>query len=219
MTNFGKQQSTVRLFTITDLATANTPAPSLYQELATGEVWRLVTPIFIHFTLLHLIFNMLWLSGLGGLIEHKRGPLRFPGLVLLVAIPSNIAQLYLGDVTMNAGFQVDLFLNPNFGGMSGVVYGLFGYVWMKSRYEPQLGMSINTESVVILIAWFFLCLTGWVGPVANMAHAVGLVVGILAGLVPTAGEGERTLTAPAATGAHEPSLRAADGSGCHSPPG
>ena len=30
---------------------------------------------------------------------------------------------------------------------------------------------------MIMIAWLFLCMTGLVGPVANTAHVVGLVVG------------------------------------------
>jgi len=74
---------------------------------------------------------------------------------------------------------------PLFGGMSGVLYGLFGYAWMKSRFEPGLGLWVDQGTVVILIAWFFLCMTGLVGPIANAAHAGGLVSGLVIGVAPT----------------------------------
>jgi len=187
LTNFGESQPLLRWFTITDLAHNGQAAPSLAHTLAEGQVWRLITPIFIHFGVFHLVFNMLWFAGLGGAIEQKRGSLRFLGLVLLLAIPSNLAQLYLGHATVAEGLHLLLIPSPRFGGMSGVVYGLFGYSWMKSRFEPELGLAVGSQTVAILMIWFFLCLTPAVEGVANMAHAAGLVLGFLAGLVPTSG--------------------------------
>src|SRR5262249_30799680 len=74
--------------------------------------------------------------------------------------------------------------SPLFGGMSGVVYGLFGYVWMKSRYEPGLGLAMSPNTVFIMVGWFFLCLFGAVGAVANVAHGVGLLAGMAIGCAP-----------------------------------
>ena len=132
------------------------------------EPWRLVTPIFVHFSIYHILFNMLWLLQLGALIEANRGSWRFALLVLFTAVPSNLAQYLWGG-------------GPLFGGMSGVVYGLFGYVWMKSRYEPDSGFFMPQSTVTIMVGWFFLCMTGWIGPVANYAHGGGLVMGIILG--------------------------------------
>ena len=129
-----------------------------------GQVWRLITPIFIHWSILHLLFNMFWLRDLGGMIELQRGTRILLPLVLAVAILSNIAQYYHHGPS-------------SFGGMSGVNYGLFGYVWIKQRYQPYFGLGISQQSSMILIAWLFLCMTGWLGPIANTAHVVGLLSG------------------------------------------
>jgi GlpG protein len=147
-----------------------------------GQFWRLVTPIFLHFGLIHLVFNLLMLHSLGGLVEARRGPRRFLLLVLVLAVLSNLAQYYHPVVV--AGGTPRFKSDPQFGGMSGVLYGLFGYAWMKARYEPQLGLTMAPSTVFIMIAWFILCLTGLVGAIANWAHAAGLAVGLLIGIAP-----------------------------------
>jgi GlpG protein len=134
------------------------------EHLKHGQVWRLVTPIFIHWSIFHLLFNLFFLRDLGGMIEVQRGTRVMLPLVLAVAILSNIAQYYWEGPSA-------------FGGMSGVNYGLFAYVWVKGRYQTYLGLGISQQSTMILIAWLFLCMTGWVGDIANMAHVVGLLVG------------------------------------------
>jgi len=132
-----------------------------------GELWRLVTPIFVHMGALHLLFNMMWLWDLGGIVESRKGPAAFAALVLAIAVGSNLGQA--------------LWSGPGFGGMSGVVYGLLGYVWAKSRYDPGEGMALHHQTVVWMTIWFVLCLTGALGPVANVAHAAGLGIGVAAG--------------------------------------
>ena len=147
------------------------------QAILHGELWRLVTPIFIHLHILHILFNMLWLRELGSVTESRRGSLRFGLMVLAIAVSSNLGQ-YLMNRILNEG-------GPNFGGMSGVVYGLFGYIWIKSRFEPASGFLMSPNIVFWMIGWFVLCLTGNMGPVANTVHGVGLAVGMVLGYVPT----------------------------------
>jgi GlpG protein len=155
------------------------------QPIVEGQVWRLVTPIFLHFGIWHLLFNMLMLYDLGGAIERRRrGPLRYLLLVLILAVISNLVEYYLGHPVKDGG-ELRWQPSPTFGGMSGVVYGLFGYIWMKARFQPELGFRIHPSTVTYLIAWFFLCMTGLVGPIANGAHVGGLLAGMLIGYAPT----------------------------------
>ncbi|MCH7686733.1 MAG: rhomboid family intramembrane serine protease [Planctomycetes bacterium] len=140
------------------------------RDIQQGEVWRLVTPIFIHFGIMHILFNMLWLRDLGVSIELRLGSLKFLLMVLAIAISSNTAQY--------------LYKGPSFGGMSGVVFGLFGYIWMKSKFDPESGFFLHPNTVFLMIGWFFICMTGAVGAIANTAHGVGLGVGMILGYAP-----------------------------------
>ncbi len=142
-----------------------------YTQFQWSEPWRLLTPMFIHFGLMHLIFNMFWLYHFGNQIEAIHRTPRFLVLVALFVIPGNLMQLEL--------------IGPGAGGMSGVNYGLFGFVWMQARYAKS-GYGIENREVVILMVWLVLCVSGilgpFLGPIANVAHAVGLILGIMAGV-------------------------------------
>jgi len=165
---FGHSATIVQIFSIEAYSDDIDPVGRL-SEILRGEVWRIITPIFIHFGLLHLVFNMFWIKDLGTAIEKRYGALVLGVLVLVIASTSNLAQ-YLAR-------------GPAFGGMSGVVYGLFGYIWMQSRFNPASGFHLDTQTVTLMIVWFVLCLTGMVGPIANTAHGVGLLAGMAIGYV------------------------------------
>lgn len=142
-------------------------------EIGDGQFWRLITPIFIHFGIMHLVFNMLWLYDLGNMIEDRKGSWFFGTFITIVAVLSNLAQF--------------LWSGPVFGGMSGVVYGLLGYVWMKTKYDPNSGLFLHKTTVTMMLIWFFLCLTGLMGNIANAAHAAGLAVGVAWGFFTSPG--------------------------------
>ncbi|GAB4139859.1 MAG: hypothetical protein Tsb009_08940 [Planctomycetaceae bacterium] len=135
------------------------------EQIRQGQVWRLVTPMFLHMNILHLLFNMYWTYQFGTMIESRRGTVRLLFIVLATSMAGNYLQFAMK--------------NPYFGGMSGVNYGLFGYIWVKSRYAPELGLLIHPQLVALMLIFFFLCMTGLFGPVANWAHGGGLVAGML----------------------------------------
>jgi GlpG protein len=140
-------------------------------EVARGEYWRLLTPILLHFSLVHFVFNMIWLVDFGTQIENRTGSLGFLGLVLVSALASNFTQL--------------LWSGPGFGGFSGVNFAMFGFIWMKAYYEPWKGYLIRQSTVIIQVAYLFLCMTGRMGNIANGAHVGGLLAGMAIGFAPT----------------------------------
>lgn len=152
------------------------PGFSVYSQILRGQVWRVFTPMFLHFGVLHILFNMMWVWQLGRIIEAMKGSLFFLLLVLGVALVSNNAQALWDQYV--AGMR-------GFGGMSGVVAGLFGYAWMKSRFQPYEGLRIPDQMVGLMLGWLVICSLGWVGPIANAAHWGGLVAGMVMGFYPT----------------------------------
>ncbi len=158
-----------------DIALFDTP--SLTAIVQSGQIWRLITPIFLHFSVLHILFNMMWLRNLGRGIEFNRGTRRFVLLVLVLAIVSNVGQ-YWWVMTFD---ECPPHVPARFGGMSGVVFGLIGYQWMKGRTQPQQGLGIPNDQLVWAVLWMLLCIGGAFGQIANTAHVAGFITGILAG--------------------------------------
>ncbi|MEM7152895.1 MAG: rhomboid family intramembrane serine protease [Myxococcota bacterium] len=156
--------------TIQNLSIEPWASHELFGRVRQGEIWRLITPMFIHFGVLHLAFNVLWLWRLGQQIEHNHGFTMMVLVVLASEIPSSIGQYLL--------------VGPNFGGLSGVVYGVFGFVWMYARYDRRRGYAISDRDSVLIMLWFVACATGLFGPIANIGHAGGLIAGLLLGLPP-----------------------------------
>ncbi len=133
-------------------------------EVRHGQIWRLVTPMFIHFGIMHIFFNMLWLRDLGSMIEARQSSWLLAVLTLVFAAGSSFVQYLVSG--------------PGFGGMSGVVYALVGYIWIRGKFDPGSGLYLHPTTVTMMIIWFFLCLTGAIGNIANTAHATGLLMGM-----------------------------------------
>ncbi len=132
-----------------------------------GEYWRVFTPNFLHFSLIHIFFNMLWLRSLGGQIESRKGSIKLLAMVFALGLASTFCQVFVVRF-------------PFFGGMSGVVYGLFGYTWMKDRFDPADGVRISPASTQMMVIWFVICfLPGF--DIANGGHAGGLILGMIMG--------------------------------------
>jgi GlpG protein len=140
-------------------------------QVRQGEIWRLITPIFIHFNLMHIVFNMWVLWDLGSLVENRQGSKALIFLVVIIGIGSNLGQYF--------------YSGPGFGGMSGVLYGLLGYIWLRGHTDPASGLHLAPMTLGIMLVWFFLCLTEVIPGAANACHAVGLIMGMIIGAVPT----------------------------------
>jgi GlpG protein len=141
--------------------------------LEKGQFWRLLTPAFLHFGVLHTVFNSLWIWELGRRIEIGLGVWRLAGLVVLIGIGANIGQYLMVP-------------NQLFGGMSGVIYGLLGYCWIYNRLSPHPMLALPTSMVGFMVFWLLICMTDFMSAfgvgVANAAHVSGLLLGLLLGL-------------------------------------
>ncbi|RKQ97174.1 GlpG protein [Kushneria sinocarnis] len=144
-------------------------AGTLGAALASGQLWRLVTPALLHFSWMHLIFNMLWLWYFGRQVERIEGVGRTLLLLLVPAVAANLAQYATGTVL--------------FGGMSGVDYALLGFVWLSARRRPERGYQIPQALMVFMLIWLVITMTDITarlgfGHVANEAHLGGLLCGL-----------------------------------------
>lgn len=144
-------------------------------SLARGEWWRLVTPIFLHFGLLHLAMNALWYWELGRRVEFRQGGLVLVLLTLVFAAGSNLVQYAWTGPAL-------------FGGLSGVLYGLLGHCWLFQWLAPNPAYRMPRGVVAMMLIWLVICLTGvfdllGFGSIANGAHVGGLLLGCLTGLL------------------------------------
>ncbi len=136
-----------------------------------GQIWRAITPIFLHFPAMgiifaHLAFNMIWLYEFGTRIERADSSLFLGVLIVVSGLLSNIAQ---------AQFSIGIF-----GGMSGVVYALLGYLFIRPRVVPCYPVRIPDNMAYFLIGFMVLAGVGLFGSgIANVAHFAGFFCGII----------------------------------------
>ena len=170
LTSFGANRELLSHFVLSQFPLLpQNPAASLLPEIRAGQWWRLLTPMLVHLSLPHIIFNMLALGNLGSPIERQMGSWRYLALVLALNFISEFAQYFV------AGGYAG-------GGMSGVIFGLFGYIWMQGKFNPAGGLVLSQQDITMTLIFFLLCFTGLVGPIANGAHAGGLIAGALIGV-------------------------------------
>lgn len=171
LTELGEARSMVATLTIADprLPTSVSLFSAFgvvvpWLALPLHEPWRLVTPVLVHFGLIHILFNMLWLRDLGRIIEATHGSRYLAVFILVCAVVSNIAQYEISQRAL-------------FAGMSGVVYGLLGLVWLRGRLDPWVGYGLSSATMQFMLIWFVLGFVGNFG-IANWCHLFGLLIGL-----------------------------------------
>ena len=139
------------------------------------EFWRLISPIFLHFSVAHLAFNSLWIYILGNRIEYLEGSKKLLLLILFSGSLSNFAESAASGAII-------------FGGLSGCVYGLLGYCYIKEFIQKRFAFGMPPAIYIFMIVWLAL---GYLdilnffgfGKIANTAHLTGLICGISFALI------------------------------------
>jgi membrane associated rhomboid family serine protease len=136
----------------------------VYTGIDDGALYRLITAMFIHYGLLHLVMNMWALWVLGRNLEAVLGPVRFVALYLLAGLGGNVAAYLLSPDSLSAG-------------ASTAVFGLFAAYFIILRKLKLDTSAVVGVLVVNLVLTFTISGISWAG------HVGGLVAGGLTGLV------------------------------------
>lgn len=151
---------------------------ALFGDIKRGEIWRVFTPAILHLTLLHFLFNILWLSLLGKMIEYNMGRIRFALFILITGVLSNLCQYFM--------------TGPFFMGISGVLSACIGYVYIRKKIAPWEVYLLGKD----VIRFFMIFILGFLGlqvvafclqyfnlyiipiSIANTGHVSGLLLGM-----------------------------------------
>lgn len=143
------------------------------------DVWRYFTHALMHFSVMHILFNLLWWWYLGGAVEKRLGSGKLIVITLISALLS--------------GYVQHKFSGPWFGGLSGVVYALMGYVWLRGERDPESGIYLQRGLITFALIWL---IAGWFDlfgmSIANGAHVTGLAVGLAMAFADTLHARKRT---------------------------
>lgn len=149
----------------------------LFEKIQKGEIWRFVSPIFLHADIFHILFNMAWLYILGQQMEARLRPFRYLLFIILAAAFTNTAQYLISG--------------PNFIGFSGVICAMLAFIWQRQKAAPWEGYQIQRSTFNFMMIFIF----GLVGlqtiafllevligktistSIANGAHVAGLLIG------------------------------------------
>lgn len=133
-----------------------------------GQWWRLLTNVFLHIGIIHLLMNMYALRYIGMLLEPHLGGTRFTVAYLLTGITASLASLWWHDLTVSAG-------------ASGAIFGMYG-VFLAMLTTDLIDKSTRKDlltSIAIFVGYNLL--NGLKGGIDNAAHLGGLVGGLIIG--------------------------------------
>lgn len=153
----------------------------VFEKIKQGQLYRLVTPVLLHGSVLHILFNMLWLYVLMKQIELKIGVFRTLLIVTITAILSNTAQYLMSG--------------PFFVGVSGVIVGLATFTWSRIKKTPWEGYLLSKPIMFFLMIYVLALVLVGLGVfvfnlsshkditfgIANTAHVVGGLAGLILG--------------------------------------
>lgn len=135
-----------------------------------GQWYRIFGPNFMHGSAEHIVMNLCWWWLFASHIEHLFGTRRLVLIFIIASVFANCAQLIV--------------TGPNFLGLSGINYAIFGFMWWIDFLRPKWGLGMPTGLVAVMLLWI---VVGYADvfaiPFANEAHLFGLIAGCLMALL------------------------------------
>src|SRR5215472_7523722 len=134
-----------------------------------AQPWRLVMAVFLHGSLMHIVFNMWVLMDIGTQIEELYGSARFFFIYVLTGIAGYILSSLRGHFSV---------------GGSGALLGLIGVLLAITTGRRSAGMRMLRQQI---IRWLiYILVWGLLFPgIDNMAHLGGLICGFILGRLMT----------------------------------
>lgn len=137
--------------------------------ISEGEYWRLITPMFLHATIMHLLFNMFSLFLFGPELEQIAGKIRFLTIYFLAGLVGNVSTYLIHSWDYQSV------------GASGAIYGMLGafgaLVYYTKNLLPQLKQIILPIIVIGVIMTFLQ------SNINATAHIAGLITGFILGII------------------------------------
>lgn len=157
----------------------NTAQLGIWVQIWDGQLWRPFTTTVLHGGPLHLAMNLSVLLGFGPVLETRLGSYRYLAVIVLLAYVSSLAQYIIGDYYVPVDKQAGLV------GLSGVLFGFAGLMYVGRRYHSDLAIVFGPQSVQFIGIWFLACVVltqlGLLR-IGNIAHGAGFAFGVLYGM-------------------------------------
>ena len=135
-----------------------------------GQWWRLITSMFLHAGVMHLLANMYALLIVGILLEPVMGKNRFAVSYIITGILASVTSLWWHTATVSVG-------------ASGAIFGLYGIfvaLLLTKVFSKEISKAFLTATIIFIL---FNLLMGLSGGIDNAAHVGGLVSGFIIGLL------------------------------------
>lgn len=140
-------------------------------QVMSGEVWRLITSAFLHFGVMHIVFNMIALYNIGYFLETYTGTIKYLIIYLVGAVGGNLAVLLSDTISGNTGMTA---------GASGAIFAILGALLYVAIKDSNSGLSVPNMLSSILFA----LLPGfYMSGISVSAHIGGLVTGFILAFV------------------------------------
>ena len=167
------------LVTLAWFTSGDTPGTLWYRighlgMAGSGQIWDgryyfLVTAIFNHLSIAHILFNMLWLVQLGTVLELTLKPWQYALFVVGAAVAGSCAEMVIDTEGV---------------GMSGVIYAMFGLLWAGRGKYPAWRAVATRQNLNIFLIWGVACVVmtyANIMQIGNAAHGAGFVFGLAIG--------------------------------------